>query len=113
MLAPQIVETRKGQNARRYGLAAAGRLFFDHPPHPASMTRWILVGILLRSGERLKLRAERHPHRWVVSESAVRDFISRLTADRLGEPVPAAPEDSIARQRQLARTGAELDAIRI
>jgi hypothetical protein len=109
----QIVETPAERAARRYGLMEAGRLFFDQPPHPASITRWILRGILLRSGERLRLIAERQPNRWVVTEAAVRDFIARLTADRLGEHAPSPPEVTASRRRAADRAERELTAIGI
>jgi hypothetical protein len=109
----QCIEPLKTCPVRRYDLAEAARLFFDSPPHPASMTRWILQGILLRSGDRLKLKAERHPNRWVVTEASVRDFIAALTADRLGEPAPPPAEATAARRRVLERVDAELSRIGI
>src|SRR3954451_23503985 len=113
MAVDQIVEMPRGRTARRYGLAEASRLSFDNPPHPASMTRWIMQGILLRSGERLKLRAERLPNRWVVAEASVRDFVARLTADRLREPAPPPSEASASRQRAVERADAELSRLGI
>jgi hypothetical protein len=49
---------------------------------PITITRWIVRGVLLRSGERLKLRAVRTPGRWLVEPENFRTFLDALTKDR-------------------------------
>ena len=58
------------------------------PTHPSTIIRWIVVGVTLSDGTRLKLDAARLPSGWVTSEDALRDFIARITADRNGERLP-------------------------
>jgi hypothetical protein len=78
--------------------------------HPATVTRWIMRGVALRNGGRLRLAATRTPGAWLVSDEALEHFLAALTADRTGEPVPAPPSATAARRRELARVEAELDA---
>jgi hypothetical protein len=47
--------------------------------------RWIVEGVRLRGGGRLKLRATRYPSGWKIAEDDFDAFISKLTADRAGE----------------------------
>jgi hypothetical protein len=85
----------------------------DKPLHPATLSRWILTGVRLRSGETLRLNARRLPGGWQVSREAVEQFIERLTADRCGAPAPAPAERPVARRRDVERAEAELDRIGI
>jgi hypothetical protein len=82
----------------------------DGPTHPATITRWIMRGVRLRDGSRLRLAATRSPGGWLVTDDAIEHFLAALTADRLGEPAPAPPSATAARQRELARVHAELNA---
>jgi hypothetical protein len=76
--------------------------------HPATMTRWILRGVLAVDGRRVKLEAIRLGCRWLTSEPALQRF-----ADALSTP----PADSVptriptARQKASARAAAELRAM--
>lgn len=58
--------------------------------HAATLTRWILTGVLLRNGARLRLRAIRAGSKWLTRMEWVTAFLEAQTADRLGtEPAPA------------------------
>lgn len=80
------------------------------PTHPATLTRWILRGVGLQSGETLKLAARRFPGGWAVSKQALDAFIDRLTADRCGSPAPGSPSTSPSRNNALAAVDRQLDA---
>jgi hypothetical protein len=54
--------------------------------HPDTVKRWILEGVKLRNGSRLRLAARRYPGGWAVAEDALRDFTDALTADRTPAP---------------------------
>lgn len=83
--------------------------------HPATLTRWILRGVRdPRNGGRIKLEAIRTPGRWLVPEGAVNRFLAEVTAARTGEPAAAAvAAQKAARDQELARVRAELDALGI
>ena len=64
----------------------------NKPVHPATLTRWILEGVVLSDGSRIKLRAVRFPSAWLTTDTWVEDFLEAITADRMGEkpaPIPA------------------------
>jgi hypothetical protein len=54
----------------------------DKPFHPATLTRWILQGIPLGDGSRVRLRAIRFPAGWRTTDEWVDDFLDALTAAR-------------------------------
>jgi hypothetical protein len=56
---------------------------------PSATTRWIVAGVMLRDGRRLKLKAIRLPGGYRTTEAWLDEFIGALTADRTGAPVPA------------------------
>jgi hypothetical protein len=82
----------------------------DGTTHPAIVTRWIMRGIVLHDGSRLRLAATRTPGGWLVADEDLDHFLARLTADRMGEPAPAEPSATATRKRELARVAVELDA---
>lgn len=95
------------------GLAEACRRHFGRgrmgrPTHPATMTRWILKGVTLKSGETLRLAAKRLPGRWVVSDEAIEEFLDQLTRDHLDQPEPVAPRTTTKRRRAAERAEREL-----
>jgi hypothetical protein len=47
--------------------------------------RWIVEGVRLRGGGRLKLPAVRYPGGWRIAEDDFAAFITKLTADHAGE----------------------------
>jgi hypothetical protein len=93
--------------ARHLGAGRNGR-----PIHPATLTRWILDGVRLRDGGRLRLRAARLPAGWRTTASWLDEFIAALTADRAGgpagEPMPTPARrrrDHERAERELRRAG--------
>ena len=69
------------QAASRYpGHRGARRL------HPATLTRWILRGVLALDGGRIRLEAIRVGCRWLTSEGALARFATALGTP--GVPVP-------------------------
>jgi hypothetical protein len=79
--------------------------------HPATVTRWILVGCPARDGRRVKLTATRVGSRWLVRESDLQAFFGTLAADPT-TPAPATRtpaarcKASENAARQLERMGA-------
>jgi hypothetical protein len=58
-----------------------------HVSH-VTITRWITEGVPSRAtGQRVKLRATRAGHRWLVKEADLDEFFRALA----GEPAPPAP----------------------
>ena len=53
------------------------------PVSPTSIVRWIVEGVRLRGGGRLKLPATRYPGGWRIAEDDFAEFIAKLTADRV------------------------------
>jgi hypothetical protein len=83
------------------------------PIHPASIIRWIVDGVRLTNGARLRLRAARWPGGWRIADDDLDDFVAAVTADRLGDTTLATPPspvcESARRQRERARTSRKLD----
>jgi hypothetical protein len=50
--------------------------------HPSGPTRWIVKGVALKSGERIRLEAFRLPGSWRVRRESLDAFLETLTADR-------------------------------
>lgn len=88
-----------GVIARQYpGNRGADRL------HPATLTRWILKGIISADGRRVKLDAVRVGHRWLTSEAAVTRFFAAL-ADAPTTEAPATRAPAV-RRREVERAEA-------
>ena len=67
--------------------------------HPASVTRWIVKGALLRDGSRRRLDALRTPGGWLIDQRDLDSFLTVLASDVLGQSTPVglpAPVDSRA-----------------
>jgi hypothetical protein len=54
------------------------------PVSPTTIVRWIVDGVRLRDGHRLKLPALRYPGGWRIAEDDFEQFIATLTSDRTG-----------------------------
>jgi hypothetical protein len=85
------------------------------PVHVATVTRWIVDGVLLRDGTRLRLRGTRLPGRWVVEPAALQEFLVALTADRSATPTSAqrTPQPVPARTPSARRKADERAARRL
>ncbi len=87
------------QAASRYpGSRGAARL------HPATITRWILIGIRAIDGRLVRLEAERLGCRWLTSEAALSRF-----AEALGTPAEDPLLSPAARNRAADAAGRELE----
>src|SRR5262249_27429496 len=77
------------------GLSAAARelppLRAGRPVSPATLTRWIISGVALPGGGRLRLEAVRIGNTWLTSREALARFLERQTAAALGGPMSATP----------------------
>jgi hypothetical protein len=73
--------------------------------HPSAPVRWIQQGILLTSGERLRLDATRSPGGWRVKREDLNRFLEAITTDRLSPPEPPLPSRRLGgpRRAYLAR----------
>jgi hypothetical protein len=75
--------------------------------HPSAPIRWITRGVLLSTGQRLRLQAIRTPGSWLVREDWLAAFIAALTADRQTGP----DETTAPRMRQSTKQRAELERV--
>jgi hypothetical protein len=50
---------------------------------PQTVVRWIVEGVRLRGGGRLRLPAIRYPSGWKIDQADFETFIADLTADRV------------------------------
>ncbi len=78
--------------------------------HPSAPTRWILKGVVLSTGERLRLKAIRTPGQWLVEREDLDQFLERLTADRAGKPDTTPAARRPAHAERIARMNAGLAA---
>jgi hypothetical protein len=74
---------------------------------PRRIKDWIVSGVKLKNGARLKLRAFRLPRGFRTTREWIAEFVQALTDDRTGQgTVPAAVEERAARADQvLAASG--------
>src|SRR5262249_49916074 len=68
------------QAARAIPIGRGGK-----PQNTSNMIRWILDGVLLRDGTRLRLQALRAPGGWLLAQEWVYEFLEARTRDRLGD----------------------------
>lgn len=79
--------------------------------HAGTLMRWILRGVLLSDGSRLKLAATRFPGAWKTTDLAVREFLDRLTVDRVGaDSASSAIATPAQRRHEIERAERELQA---
>jgi hypothetical protein len=92
-------------------LKAASRLIPGRdgkPTHTSTLTRWILRGSRLQTGERVRLRALRTPGGWKTTGDWLDGFLETLTTDRIGEhqdtsqPATSSSHRRTAAQRRAA-----------
>ena len=78
--------------------------------HPATITRWILVGCPSRNGARVKLVATRAGTRWLVRESDLQVFFAALGAAPSGASTPT-PRTPAAQNRAAEKAAEKLKAM--
>jgi hypothetical protein len=93
--------------ARQFPPMRAGR-----PVHPATVVRWITVGVRGPDGGRVRLEAARLGGRWITTAQAVKRFIAALSAVTGAAPV-SVPRTPAQRHRAAERAGAALDKLGI
>jgi hypothetical protein len=71
--------------------------------------RWVLDGVRLPDGRRVKLEAVRCGNKWITSVEALERFADAQTPRREEHPAPT-PRTPAARQRASERAGRELEA---
>ncbi len=76
---------------------------------PSTVTRWILLGALGRSGDRVRLRATRAGSRWLVDPAELDAFFAALSADPSSgdSSTPATPPRSPASRRKASDAAAK------
>jgi hypothetical protein len=96
-----------GQAAHRFPPYRLGR-----PVNPSTIWRWIREGVVLPSGERVRLEGVRVGGRWLTSVEALARFAAAQTPDvDLKRPDP--PKPPASRMRAAQRAGEQLDKIGI
>ena len=79
-----------------------------HRVHPATITRWILVGCPGRNGARVKLAATRAGTRWLVREVDLDTFFAALAVAVVPTPAPTTPvARTLAARRRASEKAAE------
>src|SRR5690349_6458805 len=74
------------------------------PVHPSTLTRWILDGVRLSDGSRVRLKAKRFPLGWKTIAEWIDEFVETITADALREsltPAGRPARDDAASSREL------------
>lgn len=103
-------------NERTISLAAAARMLppgrRGRPVNLSTILRWVLDGVRLPNGARIRLEAIRLGGRWITSVEAMERFAARQTPDLDAEPpklarTPAARNRaSEAARKRLEKVGA-------
>jgi hypothetical protein len=80
----------------------------SRPVNPSTVFRWIMYGVHLRDGTRLRLEACRVGGRWLTSREAIKRFIDRQTPniDTDRAPCTSGPTQ---RTKRAERAGKELE----
>jgi hypothetical protein len=93
-------------------LIQAARLIPSHrggkPTTMSCILRWVLDGVLVPGGERVKLEAARLAGKWVTSKAAIRRFVEAQTPSRSSDPRPT-QRTPAARRRASEQAAAELE----
>jgi hypothetical protein len=96
-----------GQVARRFPPYRG-----DRPGSPSTVWRWIVVGVRLADGSRLRLEAVRLSGRWLTSEPALARFIRAQTPQLDADPATP-PRTPGQRSRAAEWAAEELDRLDI
>lgn len=74
--------------------ALTATLRAGRPVHPGTIARWISRGVLLRSGDRLKLEGFRAGRKWLTSRPAITRFLAaQQTTTDADLPVVRSPAE--------------------
>jgi hypothetical protein len=79
----------------------------NKPVAPSTVFRWIMAGVRLPDGTRLRLEGVRLGGRWLTSGPAIERFIDRQTPQFAGAPTPAS-RTAAQRERAAERAAREL-----
>jgi hypothetical protein len=97
-------------------LIQAARLIPSHrsgkPTTMSCVLRWVLDGVLVPGGGRVKLEAARLAGKWVTSKAAIRRFVHAQTHHLDTEPAPT-PRAPAARRRASERDRKALEELGI
>jgi hypothetical protein len=80
----------------------------NKPIAPSTVFRWILDGVRLPDGSRVRLEAVRCGGRWLTSGPAIERFIARQTPSLETSPEPT-PRTARKRERAAELAGRELE----
>jgi hypothetical protein len=81
----------------------------DRPVNPSTIWRWVVDGVRLPGGGKLRLEAARVGGRWLTSEQALARFIDAQTVVQFAPAErPATPRQ---RQHAAERAGETLEAL--
>ena len=94
-------------------LHRTGALARQHGLHPSAISRFVLKGVTLPDGSRLRLEAARIGGRWLVRQSDWEQFVQDQTAARLGDDDRPAdtPRSPGKRRAASERADAELQRL--
>jgi len=97
---------------RTISLAAAARLLppgrRGRPVNLSTLLRWVLDGVKLPDGKRVRLEGVRLGNRWITSVEALERFAARQTPD-LDDDQPKLSRTPTARQRASERAAKALE----
>jgi hypothetical protein len=114
MLSEQLlVEIQAGEGQR---LAVAARILpsnrQDKPVTLSCLLRWVMYGVRLPDGSRLKLEAARIAGKWVTTPAAIKRFVALQTPSLETAPTPTTPKPTTAkRTRRAERAGRDLEKL--
>lgn len=101
MLSEQLLSEIEAGHGQR--LAVAARILPSNrqnkPVTMSCLLRWVMDGVRLPDGSRLKLEAARIGGKWVTTPQAIRRFVESQTPQSNDTPLPPAPRTAKQRQR--------------
>jgi hypothetical protein len=79
-------------------------------PHLSTLIRWIIEGVRLADGRRVRMEAVRLGGKWITSREALQRFTAALTPV-LSDTPPPPPRTPGKRQRASERAACELEKL--
>jgi hypothetical protein len=77
----------------------------ERPVHVSTLVRWIVDGVRLPDGRRLRLEARRLGHRWVSSLEALDRFVAAQTAAAAPASAKSAGDAALRADAELVARG--------